>query len=324
MTASKITLRSVAGGLLILFACFAQEGRSQIASPDFQQFNDSFDPVFAVTSDRNGYIWAGTTHGLTRYDSHRSVTYTHESNNPASLCHNTVNTLLRVEDGNGGVLARHQPRTVPLRPRARQFQTPRCLRNAAHPRPAPAQRLAVGRLLLGTDAAHGVRGGTRKGPCRGGRQRAAHRLALPEADGALYFGSYNKIYQRTADGSVREIDIPFFDRWHSNLICDITSAGDGKGTLLLGTEYGLVRFNPATLETSIEFRTFPCAASCAAATAACGWEPTKASTSPVPTASGGTSCTSRATRPRSRTTSSRASTRTTAATSGSPPTTASA
>ena len=105
MTASKITLRSVAGGLLILFACFAQEGRSQIASPDFQQFNDSFDPVFAVTSDRNGYIWAGTTHGLTRYDSHRSVTYTHESNNPASLCHNTVNTLLRVEDGNGGVLA---------------------------------------------------------------------------------------------------------------------------------------------------------------------------------------------------------------------------
>lgn len=256
MTASKTTLRSVAGGLLILFAGFAQEGRSQIASPDFQQFNDSFDPVFAVTSDRNGYIWAGTTHGLTRYDSHRSVTYTHESNNPASLCHNTVNTLLRVEDGNGGVLAGTNRGLCLYDPEHDNFKH----LDACGTRHIRALLQHNDSLWVGSSSGLMLLTGYGEGlekVCAEEVVSERHIACCCEADGALYFGSYNKIYQRTADGSVREIDIPFFDRWHSNLICDITSAGDGKGTLLLGTEYGLVRFNPATLETSIEFRDIP-------------------------------------------------------------------
>lgn len=256
MTGKKISLKSAAAGLLLLFAGIAEQGYSQMIGPDFQQLNGSFDPVFTVTSDRHGYIWAGTTHGLTRYDSHGSVTYTHDEHDPSSLCHNTVNALLRMEDGRGGILAGTNRGLCLYDPEHDNFEEI----EACGTRHIRALLQHNDSLWVGSSSGLMLLTGYGEGFGTAHAEevlRERHIACCSEADGMLYFGSYNKIYQRAADGTVREIDIPFFDRWHSNLVCDIISAGDGEGTLLLGTEYGLVRFNPTTLRTSIDLEDIP-------------------------------------------------------------------
>ena len=102
MANRKLMLRAITGILSLVLAVMSGTGTAQTVGPDFQRLDGIFDPVFSVVSDRNGYIWAGSTHGLTRYDSHGAVTYVHDPNDSTSLCHNTVNALLCLSR-NGGI-----------------------------------------------------------------------------------------------------------------------------------------------------------------------------------------------------------------------------
>ena len=255
MAARNLFLKSIAGALCILSAAIPGTGSAQSVGPDFQRLDGSFDPVFTVVSDHNGYVWAGTTHGLTRYDSHGSITYVHSESDSTSLCHNTVNTLLCM-DADGGILVgtnRGLCRYDPVRDDFKRIEAcgTRHIRTLLEHNDSLWVGSSSGLMLL-----TGYGNGFEK--CRaqeiiGNR----HITCCCETDGEIYFGTYNKIYRRTDSGKVDEIPIPFLNRWYSNLVCDITPSREEPGTLLLGTEYGLVRFDPVTRRTKMELEDIP-------------------------------------------------------------------
>ncbi len=245
MTVKKTSFGLSLVNLLLMCSCVVARVCAQTAGPDFQRLDDSFDTVFTVVSDRNGYIWAGTTHGLMRYDSHNSVTYTHRENDPSSLCHNTVNTLLCTGGSSGGVLVGTNRGLCLYRPEQDDF-----LRiEACDNRHVRALLMHDDSLWVGSSSGLAVITGCSGdwSSCRAEEViEDRHIACCCEADGNLYFGTYNGIYERTSDGRVRAMEIPLFERRHSNLVCDIIPADDGSGALLLGTEYGLVVFDPVT------------------------------------------------------------------------------
>ncbi len=216
---------------------------AQEPSFGFQRLGESYDPVFALTTDSGGYVWAGTTHGLTRYDSHSSVTYMHDEDDPSSLCHNTVNVLLPVDVRGEAMLVGTNRGLALYRPDTDRFeQIAPCRDNHVRALLVHNDSLWVGSssgLVLLT----GFRDGF--GGCSARRMvEGRHIACCCEADGELWFGSYNKIYKRCADGTVAELHIPILERWHNNLVCDIIAAGDGS--MLLATECGLLRFDPGS------------------------------------------------------------------------------
>src|SRR5262245_42060833 len=55
--------------------------------------------VTAILQDRRGFMWIGTSAGLSRYDGYHFTTYTHDPENPNSLSHNWVRDLYEDPDG---------------------------------------------------------------------------------------------------------------------------------------------------------------------------------------------------------------------------------
>ncbi len=55
--------------------------------------------VYALAQDRQGFLWFGSEDGLNRYDGKEFVVYKHDPDNPDSLGHNWVDTLLVDRDG---------------------------------------------------------------------------------------------------------------------------------------------------------------------------------------------------------------------------------
>ena len=261
--------------LCVLCVCIVCSGYTQSFSPDFQRLDDSFDPVFAVVSDGSGYVWVGTTRGLTRYDAHNSVTYSHRENDPSSLCHNTVNALLRTEYGILVGTNRGLCLYDPVRDGFSHIE-------ACGTRHIRSLLVHDGRLYVGSSsglvcltregadgdvsAEKAGRAGMREkaGAADGGFSscgvreliRDKHIACCCEAYGSVWVGTYNGIY-RLADDGAESVAIPFFERWHSNLVCDIAAADDGEGSLLLGTEYGMVIFNPSTGRARLDLADIP-------------------------------------------------------------------
>ena len=239
----------------LLLAGLAGEVRAQTVSPDFQRFGNGFDPVFTVVSDHNGYVWAGTTHGLIRYDSHGSVAYVHDPQDSASLCHNTVNALLCLSDGKGILVGTNQGLSLydPVSDRFEQVKA--CAE--LHIRTLLEHNDS---LWVGSSSGLMLLTGYRKdfASCRARKVLdGPHITCSREVDGKAYFGTYNRIYAQNGPGQVQEIAIPLLDRWYSNLVCDIIPSLEVPGTLLLGTEYGLVRFNPATRQSAMLLEDIP-------------------------------------------------------------------
>lgn len=245
--------------LAILFGLFLYgipaEGQVQTVGPDFQRLGESLDPVFTVVSDHNGYLWAGTTHGLIRYDSHGSVAYVHDPQDSASLCHNTVNALLCLDDGKGLLVGTNQGLCL-YDPVGDRFERIRACGDL-HIRTLLEHNDS---LWVGSSSGLMLLTGYREGfgSCRAQTiLDERHVTCSSVADGRLYFGTYNRIYAQSGPGEVREIAIPLLDRWYSNLVCDITPSPEVPGALLLGTEYGLVRFDPATRQSAMLLRDIP-------------------------------------------------------------------
>jgi signal transduction histidine kinase/ligand-binding sensor domain-containing protein/CheY-like chemotaxis protein len=65
----------------------------------------SDDSVFSILQDHRGFMWFGTQGGLNRYDGYRMTQYRHEPENPHSLPDDFVQTLF--EDSRGGIWAGH-------------------------------------------------------------------------------------------------------------------------------------------------------------------------------------------------------------------------
>jgi len=56
--------------------------------------------VTCTLQDQQGFMWFGTEEGLSRYDGHHFVNFSHDPNDPSSLSHNTVKALLEDRAGN--------------------------------------------------------------------------------------------------------------------------------------------------------------------------------------------------------------------------------
>lgn len=74
------------------------------------------DNIYAITKDRQGFMWFGTMNGLNRYDGFQVRAFTNEVNDSTSLQHNFITTLICDDDGyvwvgsEGGV-CRYNPHT---------------------------------------------------------------------------------------------------------------------------------------------------------------------------------------------------------------------
>lgn len=80
----------------------------------------SHNSVYAITQDREGFLWFGTADGLNRFDGHAYRIYRHDPQNPASISHNLVRALH--PDRAGGLWVATADGLNRLDPRTDRFQ----------------------------------------------------------------------------------------------------------------------------------------------------------------------------------------------------------
>lgn len=94
------SLKETMKPFLLLFVSLLTATFSHAASYRFFNTDDiGARKVFAVTSDRSGFIWIGTDYGLRRFDGTRFKPYTHAEGDSTSLNENTVRKILVNDDG---------------------------------------------------------------------------------------------------------------------------------------------------------------------------------------------------------------------------------
>lgn len=110
--------------------------------------------VNAIAQDNYGFMWFGTQEGLNRYDGYEFGTYQHDPEDPGSLSHNWVWTLLVDRDGDlwvgtdGGGLSLFQRETQSFRHYRHDPTNPGSL---SHDRVRVVYQDAKGTLWVGTD-----------------------------------------------------------------------------------------------------------------------------------------------------------------------------
>ena len=57
-------------------------------------------PIDVMLQDRQGYMWFGSKYGLSRYDGYAFQTFTHDPEDPGSLSHTHVTSLVEDDEGN--------------------------------------------------------------------------------------------------------------------------------------------------------------------------------------------------------------------------------
>ncbi len=233
-----------------LFVLVSLYARAQNDTPHFSPLYQSYDPVFALTSDSNGYVWTGTVRGLTRYDSHNSVSYVHDKNDPSSLSHNTVNVILPSKDEKGGLWVGTNRGLSFYHPETDNFEQIAACRSA-HIR---ALLCREDSLWVGTSSGLFLMTMMKEDMNSGKVShliKDKHIACCVEVDNELWFGSYNTLYRYSSEDGISEMDISFLNNRHSNLICDIACSSDRPGSLLLGTEYGLLCYEPCSGKTEV-------------------------------------------------------------------------
>ena len=169
--------------------------------------------VNAIVQDHTGYMWFATQEGLNRYDGRRFTTFLKRANDPNSLSHNWVYTLLLDHNGSlwagtqGGGLNRLDPDTLEFRHFRHDPDDPRSL---SSDRIRALYEDPMGILWIGTDGG----GLNRYDPQTGNLLRLQYAKTGPES---------------LASGSVRSI------------------GGDADGFVWIGTDGGgLAQLDPAT------------------------------------------------------------------------------
>lgn len=80
----------------------------------------SHDNIYAITKDKQGFMWFGSMNGLNRYDGFQVRAFTNQPNDSTSLQHNFITTLVCDDDGyvwvgNDAGVCRYNPHTEQFR-----------------------------------------------------------------------------------------------------------------------------------------------------------------------------------------------------------------
>lgn len=86
---------------LLFFALLSQFGHSQDIRFKHLNINDglSQNAVFAISQDAQGFMWFGTKDGLNKYDGQKFTYYTHDPNNENSIDHNQIKCIYTDPNG---------------------------------------------------------------------------------------------------------------------------------------------------------------------------------------------------------------------------------
>jgi ligand-binding sensor domain-containing protein len=102
----KTTFISSVLTVFSLFYCPAAfaDGKTNILSFDYYSQSDGLpnNQIQCILQDRKGWIWLGTSQGLSRFDSYRFVNFIHNTEDTSSLSGSLVRIIF--EDSKGNLL----------------------------------------------------------------------------------------------------------------------------------------------------------------------------------------------------------------------------
>lgn len=111
--------------IAVLMMCAARPLAAQSFDYGFKHLTTdnglTHDNIYAITKDKQGFMWFGTMNGLNRYDGFQVRAFTNQANDSTSLQHNFITTLVCDDDGylwvgNEGGLCRYNPHTEQFQP----------------------------------------------------------------------------------------------------------------------------------------------------------------------------------------------------------------
>ena len=236
--------------LLSLLLWSVLYGHGQVFAPGYfhqlPRIGGKITPVFALAQDDDRFIWIGTDDGLVRYDGYHFEVYRHDTADPLSIGNNRINTLLY--DGRGEELFVG----TDIGAAVYDFRT-----DNFHRLEACGNRHIKAFLQTGDSLWVGTTTGLILTDRKSGRTTlyaaanvarsipSEHIACCREIGGELWFGAYNYLYRLLPDGNLEPHPLPYSDRWHNNLLLDITADVRHPGALWLGTERGLIHYDPA-------------------------------------------------------------------------------
>ena len=204
-------------------------------------------PAYTAVQDSSRFLWIGTGNGLMKYDGYRSAVYRFRQGDTTSLCHDHVNALLYCPEY-GKMVAGTDAGVSVYDFGSDSFYTLK----------ACGYRQVKSLLRDGDDLWIGTADGLFRFRTPGGLPSSDSEpemiLDLPSPYIAccrkigtdLWFGSYDWVYRIGSGGKTEKFPIPYRGRYHNNLVIDISPdpASPSSGTILLGTEHGLIRYSP--------------------------------------------------------------------------------
>lgn len=237
--------------LLLLLLSGSLYGHGQTPAPGYfhqlPRIGGKMSPVFALAQDDERFVWIGTDDGLVRYDGFQFDIYRHDDRDTVSICNNRINTLLYNEQ-EGTLLAGTDIGASVYDLRTNGFRRIDACGNRhvkAFCRTGDSLWIGTttGLLLLdhrsGRTIRYAASGGERFIP-------SEHIACCREIGGRLWLGTYNYLYQLLPGGDMEPIPLPYADRYRNNLLLDIAADRQHPGTLWLGTERGLIHYDPAS------------------------------------------------------------------------------
>lgn len=204
--------------------------------------------VFTLAQDSERFVWLGTDNGLVRYDGHRFETFRHDETDTTSLCNDLVNTLL-FDPATGHLLVGTDRGASLYDSRRNRFTR----LTGVGDRHVKAFLRTGDTLWIGTTSGL-LRCDRTTGrtalelSTRNGRHAvpSEHIACCRKIGSDIWVGAYNYLYRLGADGSLDIHPLPGTDGNGNTLLLDITADASHPGRLWLGTERGLVHYDPKT------------------------------------------------------------------------------
>lgn len=217
-------------GVLVSIYCNAGETFSRLPATENHE-------VFSIAIDSKGYLWAGTSAGVLRFDGYRAKSYSYNAADSLSLVNNIVNSI--IADGNDIFFGTDNGLSIYDSENDR-FANDRRFRGM-HIK----AMLTDGQLLyVGTTAGLYIWDRQRDSVSRLSGLPSDHVSCFCATDEKIYAGAYRHIYEidrKRPDAAVKIH--PLNGLSASTLVLAIVP-DSSDGVLLTGAENGLWRFDP--------------------------------------------------------------------------------